>query len=110
MVIDCHVHVCAFTAQHGKTSPRTLNSIPFRFMRWRLGIPGSDAATEAALAQKLADALDQTEQLDAAVVLAFDAVYTHEGYLDEVNTHLHVTNDYVIDLVRHNPKMLFGAS
>src|SRR5207302_1718005 len=54
---------------------------------------------------------DQTTSIDAAVILAFDAVHDREGRLDAANTHLYVTNDYVIELCRRYPgKMRFGAS
>ena len=46
MIIDAHVHVCAFTPEHGKTSERLLSTLAFRFMRWRLGMVGADANTE----------------------------------------------------------------
>jgi uncharacterized protein len=110
MLLDCHVHICAFTPEHGKTSPRVLNTLGFRFVRRRLGIPGDDAQTELLLAQKLAATIDKAEQLDAAVVLAFDGVYSADGQFDEQNTHLYVTNDYAIELAARYPKMLFGAS
>jgi uncharacterized protein len=110
MILDCHVHVCAFSIEHGSTSRRILDSLAFRFMGWRLGISGFDPASEARLAAHLATLIDQTTQLDAVVILAFDAVHTPEGKLDEVNTHLYVKNDYVIELARKYPKMLFGAS
>jgi uncharacterized protein len=55
--------------------------------------------------------LDETPELDAAVVLAFDAVHrAADGSLDRENTHLHVTNDYVIALAAAHRKILFGAS
>jgi predicted TIM-barrel fold metal-dependent hydrolase len=110
MIIDAHVHVSALTPEHGRMSARLLNSMPFRFMRWRLGIPCNDAATEQKIAKGLKATIEGTEQLDAAVVLAFDAVYDKDGRFDEANTHLYVKNDYVIDLVKGNLKMLFGAS
>lgn len=110
MVIDSHVHVSALTSARGRMSPRLLGSLPFRFMRWRLGVAGSDAATEEAIAHLLAETINGAEQLDAAVVLAFDAVYDREGRFDEANTHLYVKNDYVIELAAKHPKMLFGAS
>src|SRR5260221_9577999 len=83
MILDCHVHICAFTPEHGRTSARTLNSIPFRFMRWRLGIPGSDATTEQRLVQRLPDTIDQTEQLHAAGILSFHGVWTRAGKIDD---------------------------
>jgi len=91
-------------------SPRLLESWPFRFMRWRFGIEGTDERSERTLEQLLADTLEQTVELDAAVVLAFDAVHDRDGRLDAANTHLYVTNDYVIELAKRHPKMLFGAS
>lgn len=44
------------------------------------------------------------------MVLAFDAVHDADGRLDQANTHLYVTNDYVMDLAQNHPKVLFGAS
>jgi predicted TIM-barrel fold metal-dependent hydrolase len=111
MVIDCHVHVCAFTPPHGKTSAHLLSTLPFRFMRWRLGMRGEDAQTERDLEATLLNAIDRTPQIDRIVLLAFDAVHNGDGSMAEANTHLYVTNDYAIELCRRNPsKMLLGAS
>lgn len=110
MVIDCHVHISACTPEHGEMSQALQNNLAFRFMRWRLKVRGYGPETERQLAQRLFDTLDQTEALDAAAVLAFDAVYGRDGQLDAKNTHLHVKNDYVIDLARRHRKVLFGAS
>src|SRR5205823_1395241 len=87
------------------------NTLPFRFMRWRLGLRGTDRQTECDLEAKLTELIDKTPEIDAVVVLAFDAVYDDAGDLDAVNTHLFVTNNYVMDLVRRDPRrMRFGAS
>ena len=113
MLIDCHVHVSALLPEHGLMSSQILDSFPFRFMQNRLGIkhtPGQDAATEQALTVRLFELLDQTTELDAAVVLAFDAVHTKEGEYDATNTHLYVKNDFVVDLAKKHKKVLFGAS
>ena len=94
-------------------SPRIVRSIPFRFMQSRLGIhhtDGDEEATERAITILLFKLLDETDELDAAAVLAFDAVYTEEGEFDPVNTHLYVKNDFVIDLAKRHKKVLFGAS
>jgi predicted TIM-barrel fold metal-dependent hydrolase len=110
MVIDCHVHVCAFTQGHGSVSPELSDTIPFRIMRWKLGLDGEDWHTEDALADLLAHQIEDVPELDAAVVLAFDAVHDTSGAIDGDRTHLYVTNDYVIELCRKYPRMLFGAS
>src|SRR5438067_100104 len=110
MILDCHVHVCAITPGHGSMSPRVLRSLPFRFMRWRLGMRGEDEATERQVEAKLVETIHTCDDIDAAVILAFDAVYDPQGNLDAANTHLYVTNDYALELSRRHPKMLFGAS
>src|SRR5213592_1774427 len=78
LIIDCHVHISALTPGHGMMSQKLLDSIAFRFMQRRLNLPGRDVATERALEAKLALTLDGTEKLDAAVILAFDAVHSEE--------------------------------
>src|SRR3954462_15838447 len=110
MRIVCHLHTCAFAPAHGKMSAHLLKTLPFRFMRWRLGMKGADARTELQVEQLLFRLLDETTQLDAAVVLAFDAVYDGEGHFDDARTHFYVTNDYAIDLAKRHRKILFGAS
>ena len=110
MVIDCHVHVCAFAADHGLTSAHLLRTAPFRFMRWRLGLKGTDSHTERALETRLLDLISATPELNRVVVLAFDAVHDPEGQIDLARTHLYVKNDYVAELSRLHPQILFGAS
>jgi predicted TIM-barrel fold metal-dependent hydrolase len=110
MIIDCHVHISACTPAHGSMSTKLLNSIAFRFMRWRFGLVGNDRRTECALEAKLIDLIKQTPEIDAVALLAFDAVYDRDGRIDKDNTHLYVTNDYVIELARQHPQILFGAS
>ena len=109
MILDVHVHVAALAAGHGFMSRRLLDSAAFRFMRWRLGIVGEDPSTDVALEEKLAATITASG-VDAAVVLAFDAVYQPDGRRDADNTHLYVSNDYVIELAARHRNMLFGAS
>jgi uncharacterized protein len=110
MILDVHVHISATTPGRGSMSPRILQSIPFRIMRWKLGITGADEKSERAVEDKLAETIRGAKKLDAVVVLAFDAVYDGEGRRDEANTHLYVTNDYVIELAARHKNMLFGCS
>jgi predicted TIM-barrel fold metal-dependent hydrolase len=110
MIVDSHVHVAAMCMPHGFMSQRQQKTLPFRFMRWRLGMRGNDAATERQIEAKLVETIDGTPRLDAAVILAFDGVFDTSGRFDPDNTHLYVTNDYVIELCARHPKMRFGAS
>src|SRR5262249_10766831 len=108
MKVDCHVHTCADTPEHGSTSRRLRRTIAFRFMRWRLKLPRQDGAVlERALDAK---PVRPTRGLDRVVLLAFDAVYDREGNRDDARTHLYVKNDYVAGLCARHPELLFGAS
>lgn len=91
-------------------SRRLLDSMPFRFMRWKFGLIGEDANTERALEELLARTVAGAAPVDAAVVLAFDAVYDAAGKRDADRTHFEVANDYVRDVTRKYPGLLYGAS
>jgi hypothetical protein len=87
-----------------------LDSVPFRFMRWKFGLVGEDEQTERVLEELLARTVAGAGPLDAAVVLAFDAVHDAEGKRDARRTHFEVANDYVRDVTRKYPRLLYGAS
>ncbi len=87
-----------------------MHSVPFRFMRWRLALRGSDAQTERDLEALLARLIADTPDIDAVAVLAFDALYDLNGSKLDSQTHLFVTNEYVKELSERNATMLFGAS
>jgi uncharacterized protein len=112
MIIDCHVHVCATMPGHGVTTAMLRRRPTFAFMRWRLDISffADDVTLENEVAARLVQTVQRTTELDAVVVLAFDAVHNAEGQPDSIRTHLAVSNDYVISLIRKHPKMYFGAS
>src|SRR4051794_26020010 len=99
MLVDCHVHVCATTPGRGKVSQRLRDSVVFRFMRWRLGIKHEDGdPLDREIEAKLVETVNGTTDLDAVVLLAFDAVYDRDGRHSEDDTHLYVANDYAHDL------------
>jgi predicted TIM-barrel fold metal-dependent hydrolase len=79
-------------------------------MRQRLGIHGHGEQQDNEVEAKLVATIAGAKPLDAAVVLAFDAVYTDDGQRDEARTHLYVSNDYVIDLARRHSQVLFACS
>lgn len=110
MILDLHVHISALCRGHGKMSRHLLDTLAFRFMKWRLGVEGEDDGTERAIADKLVRTVDETQKLDAVVMLAFDAVHDGDGRLDDKRTHLYVTNDYAIELCGKHRKLKFGAS
>ena len=87
-----------------------LDSLPFRFMRWKFGLVGEDANTERTLEELLARTVAGANPVSAAVVLAFDAVHDTAGKRDAARTHFEVGNDYVRDVTRKYPGLLYGAS
>ena len=87
-----------------------LDSLPFRFMRWKFGLVGEDANTERTLEALLARTVAEANPVNAAVVLAFDAVHDAAGKRDAARTHFEVSNDYVRDVTRTYPGLLYGAS
>src|SRR5947209_13365513 len=111
MIIDCHVHAIACTPGRGSLSEKLLRQWNIRLLRRRLGVtaPYGEPLERQAEA-RLVETVDAVGELDRVVVLALDAVHDRDGNLDAANTHLHVTNDYVWELCRRHPKLLFGAS
>jgi predicted TIM-barrel fold metal-dependent hydrolase len=110
MIIDCHVHLSALLPGHGTMSAKLLKSPQFWFLAKRFGIPIDPAVTDDALEKLLIAQLDEAVELDAAVLLAFDAVYDLDGKRDDANTNLALDNDYVINLAGRHNKLLFGCS
>jgi predicted TIM-barrel fold metal-dependent hydrolase len=110
VIVDCHVHLSAFTPGHGYMSRTLLDSMPFRFMRWKFGLVGEDARTERTLEELLARTVAEASPVNTAVVLAFDAVHDAAGKRDAARTHFEVANDYVRDVARKYPGLLYGAS
>ena len=112
MIVDCHVHALAATPGHGHLSGYLRKRPNVLASRVRLGVSlfGSDEKVERDFEARLARTVNETPELDAAVVLAFDRVYAEDGTPDDAHTHLSVTNDYAAELSRRHPKLLFGAS
>ena len=108
MLIDIHTHICALS-RGGFLAEKTIKSIAFRFMRQRLGITGARDTWADQLEQVIASTI-ASSGLDAAVVLAFDAVYGRDGQRLDDATCLYVENDYVANLAAANAQILFGAS
>jgi hypothetical protein len=91
-------------------SRKLLDSTPFKFMRWKFGLVGEDERTERALEELLAKTVAGASPVNAAVVLAFDAIHDADGTRNDARTHFAVENDYVRDVTRKYPGLLYGAS
>ncbi len=113
MKIDCHVHLVGTSEKHGSyVAPRLLRSVAFRYLTWRHGLAGIDdpLERERLYLVRLANLVEASE-LDRAVLLAFDGVYTATGQLDKPRTGLMIANDSVAHACRKHPnQFLMGAS
>lgn len=79
-------------------------------MRWRLNLDSSDPYLQQSLERTLAQAVRDTPEIDAIVLLAFDAVHTRDGDIDWPRTHLYVSNDYVLELGSKDRQILPAVS
>lgn len=112
-MLDIHVHIAG--RGHGATgcflSEKMMSRFGFRVMRRAMGI--TDAILEndldGFLKRRLFSDLDGCPDLRHAVVLAYDAIYTDQGE-EDARTGMKVPNDFVLQLTREHPKILFGAS
>jgi hypothetical protein len=96
---------------HGYLSDYLLSRWNVRILLWWLRMTAKDPETfERQAETRLLEAIEGTSGIEAAVVLALDAVYDREGNRDEAKTHFVVANDYVAELAQRHPKVLFGAS
>ena len=109
MIVDCTVHAFAATPGHGHLSG---------YLRKRPNVlappPASGSASRSSAGRReggggdfearLARTVNETPELDAAVVLAFDRVYAEDGTPDDAHTHLSVTNDYAAELSAPAPE------
>ena len=92
-------------------SPELLKSLSFRYLKWKFGLnPSGSELDDSFEAAGIIRQLNAVKELEAAVVLAFDAVYELDGTLNESDTHLMTENDCVAVLAERQPKVLFGAS
>jgi uncharacterized protein len=113
VILDCHVHAGALLPGDGHVSARARQGFAFRLMRRQLGVPGGgeadDRTTQEMLERALLGAIEGTPELDGAVLLAFDAVYTKGGETDDPVTHLYVSNTYVSKLADGSAQAGGGA-
>ncbi|MBW2278332.1 MAG: amidohydrolase family protein [Deltaproteobacteria bacterium] len=113
MKVDCHVHLTG-APEHGGGNPfrRGINRLGARHLERSLGLHKLDDPDERdqAYADRLAEMVDDSE-LDRAVLLAFDQVYSQDGEPEPQRTYLHVPNGRAARICAAHPAaFLLGAS
>jgi predicted TIM-barrel fold metal-dependent hydrolase len=112
-VIDVHLHIGGKgNSSPCKMSKKFLLSPAYLYMVVRSGISLDELSRDhdTALRRTMIERLNNAPSVDFGVFLAFDSVYKENGELDEENSNMVTPNDYVMDIAKSNPKVLFGAS
>ncbi len=112
-VIDVHLHIGGIgNSSPCKMSKKFLFSPAYLYMAVRSGIPLDKLSKDhdTALRTMMIERLNHAPSIDLGVFLAFDSVYKEDGEIDEENSNMVTPNNYVMDIARNNPKVLFGAS
>jgi hypothetical protein len=110
---DVHCHVAALpTKENGcLLSKRMRNSPLARLISVWQDLPMDDPQTaNTRYLDTLSKALEGSQRVARAVVLAMDGAYDSEGRLDEKHTDFLISNDFVLDACARRPHMLPGAS
>lgn len=110
-VVDIHVHLACVgdSGGGGKIAHKLRYSLPFNFMLlWHHILPWE--VDDFHFQKRIVAAITTAQLVDAAVVLAFDAVYTPEGKPCPQATVMYTPNEVVMHLARQHPRILFGAS
>jgi predicted TIM-barrel fold metal-dependent hydrolase len=113
MKIDCHVHLSGVSEKNGcYLSSRMRRSFSIRYYFWKFGM--QKMPDEEAMDRRFVDILAKSvgdSELDRAVLLGLDGVYSEDGAFDSKKTHVVVPNDYVKDVCAAYPnRFLYGAS
>lgn len=114
-VIDFHVHIGGL--QTRKTGcfmslpqkEKLRRELP-QNLRWQLRIADWLGIIDGQIRKRLIQFINETKEIDYAVVLAMDGVYDGDGMLDWKKTSFYVPNDYVFTLARLCPKIIPAAS
>jgi len=113
-LIDIHCHV-AGTGHGGSgcfVSRAMAENWRYGVFRRAFGVSEQEMERDgdAAVCRKISADVAASEEVDAAVILAFDAVVDRRGEVDRARTHLYVPNGFVSRMTREHPNLLFGAS
>ena len=112
-VIDIHLHIGGLgNSSPCKMSKKFLLSPAYLYMVLRSGISIKELLEDhdTVLRTTMIGRLNSAPSIDFGVFLAFDSVYKENGEIDEENSNMVTPNNYVMDIARDNPKVLFGAS
>ncbi len=113
-IVDLHAHVAGVGAGGSGcfVSEELRSSFKMKAYLRAFGIDEGllQRKGDALVVETLAQRLQQSEHVKAAVVLALDGVIGPDGKLDRARTELYVPNEFVYEQTRAHPHLRFGAS
>ncbi|RDV38195.1 hypothetical protein DV096_10300 [Bradymonadaceae bacterium TMQ3] len=111
MIIDAHVHLMGINPRNGcYVSPNLSGGWAFAWLSRALGLAGvSREDLDQAYAAQVLRWVEESE-LDAAGLLAFDAIYDAAGHYDHERTRVYISNDYLFEVCARSEKLLPIAS
>ncbi len=109
---DIHIHVAARERPDCKVSGEMQRMAAFTYMIEANHIDRDELKKhfDKTITTLVLGALHDAPSVEKGVLLAMDWVCKPDGKPDHDNSHLVVSNDYVRELAKINPKVLFGAS
>ncbi len=112
-VIELHCHVFAMGPASKVILGERIRTNKFaKFFLKQFGYTPDRTPDEADAfyAAELARKVRESELIDYAVAIALDAIYDSNGKIDIAKTDFAMPNDYVRDVCRRHPELLYGAS
>lgn len=113
-VLDAHMHVAGLG--YGGTGcfvhPKTLNSLPFHFLRTFLGFTRKDTfeRLDELVLQRILDLIREAPSITHGLIFAHDAIIDKDGTRNETLTQFYVPNEYVLKLAREHEELLPAVS
>lgn len=113
-IIDSHVHVAGLGyGNSGCFVNETMrDNIRFPLYLWAMGVTEEELKHQGdrLLFDRVSRAIDRSETVAGAVMLAMDGYVDNDGQFDKSKTQIYVPNDYVAEEVKRFDNLLFGAS
>ena len=114
LIFDMHCHTAGIGAGESGcfVSKELKNNFRFKVYLKAFGVtlPEVETKGDQILMKRLADRLEESTRVGAAIILAMDGVIDDQGNLDRERTEFFVPNEYVSKEVSKYPNLYFGAS
>ena len=114
LIFDMHCHTAGIGSGESGcfVSKELKNNFRFKVYLKAFGVtlPEVETKGDQILMKRLADRLEESTRVGAAIILAMDGVIDDQGNLDRERTEFFVPNEYVSKEVSKYPNLYFGAS